>query len=169
MNFGRMPYSFSSFPLSLFSLQLNLEKDPSRLPLHLPLLSLTPQPKPLSCSPWTQGMGGAREDLGGDPLHFFSPPPLPTSTPNRQSAPPLQHHPDPSTQRDPALTSPSPLSLAGVTRECAHCPEASRGSHRPALRHQTPLSTGKLNQSSPAAQSPHRPCYGPVLHALCAA
>jgi hypothetical protein len=132
---------------------------PSRLPLHLPLPSLTPQPKPLSCSPWTQGMGGAREDLGGDPLPFFFPPSLPSSTPNRRSAPPLQHHPDPSTQRDPAPTSPCPLPLAGVTREhdrCQRLQEEVIGHHCATQPHSPP----------PSSTNRALPPRAPIGHAM---
>jgi hypothetical protein len=52
-----MPLSLS---FSLSSLQPDQEKDPSRLLLHLPLISLTHQPKLLSCSTCTQRRGGNR-------------------------------------------------------------------------------------------------------------
>jgi hypothetical protein len=117
-------------------------------------------------------MGGARGDLGEDLLHLFSLPLLHLSTaldPQPVLSITTTPSPTPACRDNPAPTSPRSLSLAGVTREHGRRPEASGGSHRPTLRHQTPLPTSRLDQSSPAAQSTHRPRCGPVLLTLYAA
>jgi hypothetical protein len=164
LNFGRIhqtllsPYSFS-----LLALQLDQGKDPSWLPLPLPLISLTPSPSLCPVAPGHKEWEEPEKILVEIFSTSFSLPPLPSSTPNRRSASPLHHLPDPSVQRDPAPTSPRPLSPTGITREHGHYPEASRGSHRPALRHQTPLSTSQLAQSSAATHAIHWPPPSPAL------
>jgi hypothetical protein len=119
----------------------------------------------LSCSSWTQRMGGAREDLG-EILSISFLLPLCRQTPPTG----VQHHhytttrPQPAERPRPYLTLLT-FALAGMTRGHNRCPEASRRSQRPALRHQTPLATVELDQSSPAAQQPHRPRHDPALQA----
>jgi hypothetical protein len=70
-------------------LQLDQEEHPSRLPLHLPLPSLTPSPSPCPVALGHKEWGGARGNLAKIALHLSLSPPA-TLYPQSASS----HRPD---------------------------------------------------------------------------
>jgi hypothetical protein len=146
MKFGQMALFLLSF---FFLLSFLCKPTRRRTPAgyhSFSLYSLShPSPSPCPIAPGHKGWEEPENFLGrSSPFIFSSLSAI--EHPQLESTATTTSPPDPSTQREtsPYLTSPS---LTHRYRQSAdRCSKASRRSHRPTLRHLTPLTTSTLNQ-----------------------